>query len=256
MMPENHAYLSIDLKSFYASVECVERGLNPLTTNLVVADAARTGVWVSTAADGADHNTVTDEAGNQLVRYYYRPYDKVPDGGTDPVPTGPETSDVVDDGSGHQVTVLPSNVGAVKLTMVSKQYSDENSSDAEIDRMREAAAKKNWPEEVGELFEKELAKVERLNPAVAEYSVQMTYLQLMLELPWNDVTKDNLDLRQAHEQLAQPLVGQSIRIDVERHLSHDRYQFEAEAMKISVTSLSTISGIRRPSTSVSSCVES
>ncbi len=62
--------------------------------------------------------------------------------------------------------------------------------------------------------------------------------------------------RQAHEQLAQPLVGQSIRIDVERHLSHDRYQFEAEAMKISVTSLSTISGIRRPSTSVSSCVES
>ena len=33
MMPENHAYLSIDLKSFYASVECVERGLNPLTTN-------------------------------------------------------------------------------------------------------------------------------------------------------------------------------------------------------------------------------
>lgn len=42
MAPENHAYLSIDLKSFYASVECVERGLNPLTTNLVVADAART----------------------------------------------------------------------------------------------------------------------------------------------------------------------------------------------------------------------
>jgi len=76
-----------------------------------------------------------------------------------------------------------------------------DSSDAEIDRMREAAAKKNWPEEVGELFEKELAKVERLNPAVAEYSVQMTYLQLMLELPWNDVTKDNLDMECARKQL-------------------------------------------------------
>jgi DNA polymerase V len=35
-------YVAIDLKSFYASVECVERGLNPLTTNLVVADASRT----------------------------------------------------------------------------------------------------------------------------------------------------------------------------------------------------------------------
>ena len=73
--------------------------------------------------------------------------------------------------------------------------------DAEIEKMREQAAKKNWPKEVGEAFEKELSKVERLNPAVAEYSVQMTYLQLMLELPWNDVTQDNLDLKAAREQL-------------------------------------------------------
>ena len=67
--------------------------------------------------------------------------------------------------------------------------------------MREEAKKKNWPKEVGETFEKELQKVERLNPAVAEYSVQMTYLQLLLELPWNEVTKDNLDLNCAREQL-------------------------------------------------------
>ncbi len=73
--------------------------------------------------------------------------------------------------------------------------------DAEIEKMREAAAKENWPKEVGETFEKELQKVERLNPAVAEYSVQMTYLQLLLELPWNDVTQDNLDLKCAREQL-------------------------------------------------------
>ncbi len=73
--------------------------------------------------------------------------------------------------------------------------------DADIEKMREEAKKKNWPKEVGETFEKELQKVERLNPAVAEYSVQMTYLQLLLELPWNDCTKDNLDLKQAREQL-------------------------------------------------------
>ncbi len=73
--------------------------------------------------------------------------------------------------------------------------------DAEIEKMREAASEKNWPKEVGETFEKELQKVERLNPAVAEYSVQMTYLQLLLELPWNEVTQDNLDLKCAHAQL-------------------------------------------------------
>ena len=73
--------------------------------------------------------------------------------------------------------------------------------DAEIEEMREAAKKKNWPKEVGERFEKELQKVERLNPAVAEYSVQITYLQLLLELPWNDVTEDNLDLTCARKQL-------------------------------------------------------
>ena len=76
-----------------------------------------------------------------------------------------------------------------------------DTADAEIEQMREAAKKKNWSKEMGELFEKELNKVERLNPAVAEYSVQMTYLQLMLELPWNDVTTDNLDLECARQQL-------------------------------------------------------
>ena len=76
-----------------------------------------------------------------------------------------------------------------------------DTADAEIEQMREAAKKKNWPKEIGEIFEKELAKVERLNPAVAEYSVQMTYLQLMLELPWNEVTTDNLDLECARRQL-------------------------------------------------------
>ena len=42
MGERNHTYIAIDLKSFYASVECIERGLDPLTTNLVVADASRT----------------------------------------------------------------------------------------------------------------------------------------------------------------------------------------------------------------------
>ena len=51
---------------------------------------------------------------------------------------------------------------------------------------REGQARRTGPRRWPKLFEKELQKLERLNPAVAEYSVQVTYLQLLLELPWND----------------------------------------------------------------------
>ncbi len=50
MKQENHIYIAIDLKSFYASVECLERDLDPLTTNLVVADASRTEKTICLAA--------------------------------------------------------------------------------------------------------------------------------------------------------------------------------------------------------------
>ncbi len=73
--------------------------------------------------------------------------------------------------------------------------------DGDIKRLREAAANKKWGKATAELFEKELSKMERLNPSVAEYSVQMNYLQLMVDLPWEEVTEDNLDLKCAREQL-------------------------------------------------------
>ena len=71
----------------------------------------------------------------------------------------------------------------------------------DLDELREKAAKKKWSKEVEEIFYKELGKMERMNPAVAEYSVQLNYLQLMLELPWEECTKDNFDLQHAQEQL-------------------------------------------------------
>ena len=76
-----------------------------------------------------------------------------------------------------------------------------DSSDEDINRLREKAGTKKWPQRVADLFEKEVQKLERLNPAVAEYSVQTTYLELMLELPWDEVTEDNLDLKRARQQL-------------------------------------------------------
>ncbi len=76
-----------------------------------------------------------------------------------------------------------------------------DSTDGEIAELRERAGKKKWSKETAELFEKEVSKLERLNPAVAEYSVQINYLQLMLDLPWNEYTKDNLDLNRARKRL-------------------------------------------------------
>ena len=73
--------------------------------------------------------------------------------------------------------------------------------DADIERLREAAKEKKWKEETAKLFEKELARLERLNPSIAEYSVQMNYLQLMLDLPWEEMTEDHLDLNAVREQL-------------------------------------------------------
>ena len=73
--------------------------------------------------------------------------------------------------------------------------------DKDIDELRAKAAKKQWKTETKELFEKELGKLERMNPAVAEYSVQLNYLQLMVELPWEHCTVDNLDLNRAKKKL-------------------------------------------------------
>ncbi|MBQ7195423.1 MAG: endopeptidase La [Bacteroidales bacterium] len=71
----------------------------------------------------------------------------------------------------------------------------------EFDKFREQAASKKWPKEVGEIFERELTKLERYNPSSPDYSVQYNYLQFMLDLPWGEVSEDNLDLKHAQKVL-------------------------------------------------------
>lgn len=71
----------------------------------------------------------------------------------------------------------------------------------EISRLKEAAAGKQWPESVAAQFEKEVAKLERFNPSSPEYSIQYNYLQFMIDLPWQHMSKDNLDLRHAQKVL-------------------------------------------------------
>ncbi|MFI0431412.1 endopeptidase La [Mariniflexile sp. HMF6888] len=67
----------------------------------------------------------------------------------------------------------------------------------EIDEMRLRADEKIWDEKVEKHFEKELAKMQRMNPQVAEYSIQRNYLELFLDLPWNEYSKDKFDLKRA-----------------------------------------------------------
>ncbi len=71
----------------------------------------------------------------------------------------------------------------------------------EVEEMKEKASRKRWPEEVYKAFRRELDKLERINPSSAEYSVQVNYIQTLLELPWDEVSKDNFDLRRASKIL-------------------------------------------------------
>src|SRR5690606_32195031 len=68
-------------------------------------------------------------------------------------------------------------------------------------------AKKAWGEDVAKVFSRELDKLSRLNPAAAEYSVQVNYIQTLLELPWNEYTTDNLDLKNAQSVLDEDHYG-------------------------------------------------
>jgi len=75
------------------------------------------------------------------------------------------------------------------------------SHDEEIAEMRVLAKSKKWSKEIADLFEKEIGRLQRMNPQVAEYSVQRNYLDLLLELPWNKYSKDKFDLKRANKIL-------------------------------------------------------
>jgi ATP-dependent Lon protease len=79
----------------------------------------------------------------------------------------------------------------------------------DVDKLRKKARTKRWPKKVHAIFEKEVAKLERLSDQSPDYAVQYNYLQTLVDLPWGEVTYDNLDLRRAR-----------------RILNHDHYGLE------------------------------
>lgn len=70
-----------------------------------------------------------------------------------------------------------------------------------LKELEKRAKDKDWPEKAKETFYKELSKARRINPQIAEYSVTLNYLELMLDLPWNEVTQDNFDLKKVKKVL-------------------------------------------------------
>ncbi|WP_319229722.1 endopeptidase La [Draconibacterium orientale] len=96
------------------------------------------------------------------------------------------------------------------LNQQMKTIQDElggNPVEQEINALKEKAKEKKWNEDVDEFFHREVEKLGRLNPAAGEYSVQFTFCQTLLDLPWNEYTKDNFDLKHASKVLDEDHYG-------------------------------------------------
>ena len=88
-----------------------------------------------------------------------------------------------------------------QIRTIQEELGGGNTQQIEIDEFKEKAKNKKWSEEVAKTFEKEISKLERLNPQSPDYSVQYGYLQTILELPWNEYTEDNFNLANAQKTL-------------------------------------------------------
>jgi len=73
--------------------------------------------------------------------------------------------------------------------------------DQEINLLRSKASKKDWPQYAKDHFNKELEKMQRINPASAEFPVAMNYVEFLIDLPWNNITLDDFDLNKAFDIL-------------------------------------------------------
>jgi ATP-dependent Lon protease len=76
-----------------------------------------------------------------------------------------------------------------------------NTPEGELSNLKERAAKKKWDTKVQEAFQKELDRLSRMNPTMPDFSVGLNYVELLLELPWNEFSKDNFDLKRAKKIL-------------------------------------------------------
>ena len=117
--------------------------------------------------------------------------------------------------------------------------------DEEINEMRIKATNKKWSKDINDHFKKELSKLQRMNPQVAEYSIQRNYLDIYLELPWNEYSKDNFDLRRAQRILDRDHFGLK---DVKRRIiEHIAVLKLRNDMKSPIVCLNGPPGVGKPS---------
>ncbi|MEL6660342.1 MAG: endopeptidase La [Bacteroidota bacterium] len=95
-----------------------------------------------------------------------------------------------------------------------------NPQQEDLSKLQVRADAKNWPEEIGVIFRKEMDRLQRMNPQVPDYSVQMNYLELMLDLPWNETTEDNFDLKNVRKVLDKDHYGlEKVKARILEHLA-------------------------------------
>lgn len=105
-----------------------------------------------------------------------------------------------------------------QMKMIQEELGAGESQD--IKELKEKAKQKKWDPKVQEIFDKEIAKLERMSPMVAEYSVQLNYLEFMTDLPWNEFTEDNFNLKNAKKILDRDHYGlEKIKERILEHLA-------------------------------------
>jgi len=101
-----------------------------------------------------------------------------------------------------------------------QQELGQNPQEEDLKELKAKGAKKKWPDEVKQVFDKEFAKLQRANPQVAEYNVLLNYLEFMVDLPWGEYTKDNFDLKKVKATLDKDHFGlQKVKERILEHLA-------------------------------------
>ena len=93
-----------------------------------------------------------------------------------------------------------------QIKTIQEELGDSNF-EQEISSYKEKAKAKKWNEDIQVIFDKQIAKLQRMNPNAAEHGIQINYIELLLELPWNEITQDNFDLKNAQTILDEDHFG-------------------------------------------------
>jgi ATP-dependent Lon protease len=96
----------------------------------------------------------------------------------------------------------------------------EKSHEQDFEELREKAKTKKWSKEIGDIFDKQMSKLSRMNPNSPEFGIQTNYLELLLDLPWNEFTVDNFDLKHAEATLNEDHFGlEKVKERIVEHLA-------------------------------------